>query len=221
MGTLSVTLDRLSHFTSTLTTSKRQPNVGIDLTTFEINLDDKAKRAFAEFNTGMEMLHKHGMHNDCNIQDISRHNLKLLHGNLKYSKNYRSSVRYLSTHTIASPQWSWIPLIETTNMRAGFLYLAAGKSVTFNNPGIAITLRHNNLIAPFAQPDHSQLYLNLLGKIQIQCLSPENQLTTTQILKKGYAIAENNAGSVVHRLSAGQDTSLLLNVQLNYTGVTN
>jgi len=214
-------MDRLSHFTSALTISKRQPKVGLDLTTFEISLDENAKRAFAEFNTGMKMLHKHGLHNDCNIQDISRQNLKLLHGNLKRSENYRNGIRYLSAKNIASPQWSWIPLIERTDIRAGLLYLAAGKSVTFKNPGSAITLRYSNLITPFAQQDRTQLYLNILGTTQIECMNEESQQSTTLLqLQKGHAIAESNKGSIVHRLSANRSASLLLNVQLNYTGDT-
>jgi len=221
MGTFSIAMDRLSNFTSAIAVSRHRPKAGIDLSTFEILLDDNAKRAFAEFNTGMKMLHKHGLHNDCNIQDISRQNLKLLHSNLKESKNYRAGINYLTSSSIESPQWSWIPLLEKPDIRAGLLYLVAGKSVAFKNASTAITLRHSNLVAPFAQPDHTQLYLNLMGRTQIECMGTESQLTTMQILKKGFAIADNNAGCVVHRLSAGRDASLLLNVQLNYAGDTN
>ena len=221
MGTLSLAMDHLSNFRSALAISRHRPKTGIDLSTFEILLDDSGKRTFTEFNTGMKMLYKHALHNDCDIQDISRQNLKLLHNNLKQSRSYRTGINDLSASSIESPQWSWIPLFEREDIRAGLLYLVHGKSVTFKNPGTAITLRHSNLVTPFAQPDHTQLYLNLLGNTQIECMDTENQLTTMQLLKKGYAIAENNAGYIVHRLSAGRDTSLLLNVQLNYTDDTN
>jgi len=220
MGTLSLAFDRLFTMTSSLAFAKTGQHKGVDLSQLEVSLDQHAMRAFEEFNTGMYMLHKHAVHNGCNSQEIAQQNLKLLHTNLKTSKTYRGTINYIRNSRIESPQWNWIPLFDNTGIKAGLLYLAAGNMVRFKKPGSATTLRQSSLFAPFSQANSTQLYLGLKGNTLIECSNTSGEVTARKQIKSGDAYTEDTDRCSIHRLNAGKESCLLLNILLDYAHST-
>lgn len=221
MGAFSFTMDRLSTLSSVIGLPKNTGRDSLNLSQFEITLDDNAQRAFAEFNTGMKMLRKHGVRNGCDIQHIARQNIKLLHTNLKSCQAYRSGISRIRSYAINNQQWAWIPLFQNGDVNAGLLYLSAGTHVVVNKQTASITLRQQVLHSPFrqnsAQHETTQLFLSLMGKTEIHSQTGHHVPHTTprtDILKNGEAFAESPERFKIHDLHTGGHASLLLNVQL-------
>ncbi|MGD8567083.1 MAG: hypothetical protein PVJ39_03180 [Gammaproteobacteria bacterium] len=222
-------MDTLSALSSAFTKATRHDRQADSLRNLVIDLDDTAQRAFNEFATGMRMLHKHSSHNSFNVFEISSQNLKLLNANLKTNADYRKTVSRIRSRAIASPQWCRIELLANDALDAGLLYIPAGQSLIMGDQG-ALTIRDNALHAPFAlsgEPVHNRrLYLNLAGKPIFEYQKPisihtmnryirtSTQQSESRCLRHKEAFTEEQGRYEVQRINAGQETCLLLNINL-------
>lgn len=188
----------------------------LKLSELTFDLDDNAQRSFYEFSTGMKMLYQHGSRNPCNINQIAYQNLKLLHSNLKSNHSFRRGLSAIKENSMANQRWDCLPLVSNSEISAGLIYIPAHKSVTPNNESASLTMRGNELHAPFSQTTEfsqaRQLYLSLIGDVKVDLYS---DIATSQvILKHGEAFAKPHGSTVVKELSAAKESCLLLNVQL-------
>ena len=233
MGAFDFAMGTLSSISSAFTSSKGGNEKTINLNDFRIELDNNAQRAFAEFSTGMQMLHKHSVHNSFNVVTITEQNLKLLHGNLKTNQAYKKTITQIRSRTVKSNHWAWLPLFSDTNISAGLIYLPAGHSVAPNTAGANVTIRQNTLHIPFSQTEENsvghQLYLGLMGNTSIECKGPgfnsstsykvvnkntaEGKLCSVNI-KRNDAFIEDPLHNKVQRLYSSQESCLILNVHL-------
>lgn len=231
MGAFGTTIDTLSSLSSVFSKTARNDRHADSLRNLVIHLDDTAQRAFKEFASGMRMLHKHSSHNSFNVYDISGQNLRLLNANLKNNADYRKTIRRIRSQAIASPQWCRTELLANEELDAGLLYIPAGQSLMMGDQGAAaLTIRDNELHAPFApagEPVHShRLYLNLAGKPIFEYRKPlsihttnrymrtSTQVPESRCLRLKQAFAEERGRYQVQRINAGEETCLLLNVNL-------
>jgi len=225
MGALNFAMDTLASLTSALAPPK-SIRKGLNLDSLAIKLDDSTRRVVDEFNTGMRMLHKHSVHNTCDVLAITRQNMKLLHTNLKADSTYRRTISLIRSNLDSLTHWSWIPLLENKDLNAGLLYLAPGNSVSPNRRGANISILYNTLNEEGSNHDEqatiaTQLYLNVFGKTRISCCNASLNDSTvtlaqssTRILKPGEAFAENPVQTQVERLVTEKEASLLLGIRL-------
>jgi hypothetical protein len=188
----------------------------LNLSELTFALDDNAQRSFYEFSTGMKMLYQHGSRNPCNINQIAYQNLKLLHSNLKSNHSFRRGLSAIRENSMANQRWDWLPLVSNSDISAGLIYLPAHQSVTPNQKSASLTMRGNELHAPF--PDATefskarQLYLSLIGDVNVDLYS--DITASNVILKQGEAFTKAHGSSVVKRISASEESCLVLDVQL-------
>ena len=234
MGAFDFAMGTLSSISSVFAYSKGAGKNTINLNDFRIELDSNAQRAFSEFSTGMQMLHKHSAHNSFNIVTISEQNLKLLHSNLKTNQAYKRTISQIRTRAVESNHWAWLPLFSNQDISAGLIYLPAGHTVAPNTAGANVTIHHNTLHAPFTSAEKQtcghQLYLGLMGSTTIECVSPAPTYSSSFRQTNTGSAAHNSSSSVtlkrndafiadplhktVERVYSGQEPCLILNVHL-------
>ena len=78
MGAFNFAMGTLSSISSVFVSSKGGRKNTINLNDFRIELDSNAQRAFAEFSTGMQMLHKHQNGSPLRLPKLSQKLLKKL-----------------------------------------------------------------------------------------------------------------------------------------------
>ena len=230
MGAFNIAMETLSSISSAFVSPKGTGKVTINLNDFRIKLDHNGQRAFSEFSTGMQMLHKHSAHNSSNLATVSEQNLKLLHSNLKTHQAYKNIIAQIRSRAVESSHWAWLPLISNQDISAGLIYLPAGHTVAPNTAGANVTIRQNSLHTPFTHTENNtdghQLYLGLMGTTVIECktlvsnysfsyrsLSPDttNQTETSSTsLKRNYAFIESPYHQKVQRISSDQEPCLLI-----------
>lgn len=233
MGAFNFAMGTLSSISSVFVSPKSGRKNTINLNDFRIELDSNAQRAFTEFSTGMQMLHKHSVHNSFNVVTITEQNLKLLHGNLKANQAYKKTISQIRSRSVESNHWAWLPLFSNQDISAGLIYLPAGHTVAPNTAGANVTIRQNSLHAPFSHTQTSdsghQLYLGLMGNTAIECQSPtftgssystrklgtaKQSGSSSVTLKRNDAFIENPIHKKVQRLYSGQEPCLILNIHL-------
>lgn len=215
MNALSFATHTLASLSSAFA-PKHAESEHVNLTELTFDLDDNAQRSFYEFSTGMKMLYQHGSRNPCNISHIAYQNLKLLHSNLKSNRSFRRGLSTIRENSVTNQRWAWLPLVSNSEISAGLIYIPAQKSVTPNTKSASLTMRGNELHAPFSSatefPQARQLYLSLMGDVEIELHS---DITTSHVtLKHGEAFSKPHGSTVVNRITSAEESCLLLNVQL-------
>jgi len=234
MGAFDFAMGTLSSISSVFASPKGAAKNTINLNDFRIELDNNAQRAFSEFSTGMQMLHKHSAHNSFNVVTVSEQNLKLLHINLKTNQAYNKTIKQIRSRAVESNHWAWLPLFSNQDISAGLIYLPAGHTVAPNTAGANVTIRQNSLHAPFSHTENSyaghQLYLGLMGITSIECIPPvptnsssyrtlktvsvEQSGSLSVTIKRNDTFIENPLHKKVQRLYSSQEPCLILNVNL-------
>jgi len=228
MGAFDFAIGTLSSLSSALSLQGVSKNT-VNLNDLSITPDNHSLRAFSEFATGMQMLHKHSIHHDFDIATIAGQNLKLLHTNLNANANYRNTIARVRAGSVTSHNWAWLPLFTNEIINAGFLYLPAGHAVAPHTEGANVTIHQNELRSPFRENDKSkqdqQLFLGLVGNSYINLFSQSNHLppestgpsshdlkSASLCLKRGDAYVEEPPQKSVHRVFSHRGPCLLLNV---------
>lgn len=236
MGAFDFAIGTLSSLSSALSLPKGTGKHTVNLNDLSIALDDHSQRAFSEFATGMQMLHKHSIHHDFNVAAIARENLKLLHTNLSVNPLYRNTITRIRSGAVTSNHWAWLPLFNDDSINAGLLYLPAGHNVAPHTEGANITIHQSELRLPFKEGiknklDHL-LFLGLVGSSYINCgqqshdTAPVKKAVSTSnndfasaslCLKRGEAFVEEPPHRIVHRVFSHREPCLMLNVHLMLT----
>ena len=235
MGAFDFAMGTLSSISSVFASPKGGGKNSINLNDFRIELDSNAQRAFAEFSTGMQMLHKHSVHNSFNVVTVTEQNLKLLHSNLKTNQAYKRTIAQIRSRSVESNHWAWLPLFSNQDISSGLIYLPAGHTVAPNTAGANVTIRQNILHTPFSHTEKSdsghQLYLGLMGNTAIEYKPPTTTGSTyitrnisaakqtgslSVSLQRNDAFIEDPIHKKVQRLYSNQEPCLILNVHLLY-----
>ena len=234
MGAFDFAMGTLSSISSAFASPKGAGKNTINLNDFRIELDSDAQRAFSEFSTGMQMLHKHSAHNSFNVVTVSEQNLKLLHSNLKTNQAYKKTITQIRSRAVESNHWAWLPLFSNQDISAGLIYLPAGHTVAPNTAGANVTIRQHTLHAPFSHTENNnsghQLYLGLMGNTAIECKltafpssssyktlnvgSAEQTNSSSVTLKRNDAFIVDPIHKKVQRLYSSQEPCLILDVHL-------
>lgn len=236
MGAFDFAMGTLSSLSSALSLPKGTGKHVINLNDLSITLDEHSQRAFSEFATGMQMLHKHSIHHDFNVATIARQNLKLLNTNLSENPVYRNTIAKIRSGAVTSNHWAWLPLFNNDSVNAGLLYLPAGHAVAPHTEGANITIHQKELRVPFKECDKSKLdhllFLGLVGNSYINCAqqprgpapvkpavsAANNDIESASLcIKRGEAFAEEPPHRIVHRVFSHREPCLLLNVHLLLT----
>ncbi len=234
MGAFDFAMDSLSSLASAFALPRGPGRNKINLNNYQLELDDSAKRVFAEFSIGMKMLYKHSVHNRFNLRSITEQNLKLLHNNLKSIQSYKKTINQIRSRSVESNHWAWIPLFNDQDINAGLLYLPAGHMVTPNIAGANVTIHQKSLHTPFTGAESSQnghqLYLGLMGAASIECMpasstgkgfrynsrnvkTANQQPLITVNIRRDETFITDPVHSNVHCVSTSQAACLVLNVQ--------
>ena len=183
-----------------------------DLANLSLILDNDADRIFNEFSTGMKMLFQYGSRNPCNISHITHQNLKLLYTNLKANSSFRKVVSNIKESASGTQHAIWLKLVFNSTVSAKILYLPAGTSISPIISGSDLKTLQGNIQTSdgtdWVSPNFRQLYLTLLGNVQIRNSSVET------VLKLGEPYADCSTRPEIKQIAAFRGDSLMLNIQL-------